>query len=337
MGNLCYKSRESEINSEENSSTTASASEHPESLSSNNQNLSGNETLIHDPTSEHSQSTDSDNDISQHSNEHELCQVLKKQKFEKSDAPRLHERLIPDQGSNKFGKIQKSLNCLMGNGRDLVLTIPEIVEELLPRNYPELTQFNGNEKLVVFVPEWYLTKAVKYVEPTRGLDLQEYSTRTAETQTCPERKKYFEDMKKFHMGGKRTYGGELPERTLYDVLQERFKNKNESVAVFHGIDILKLNLDRTFKVSEKDFVIISFTYRYVMVIEVKKTLGAGDSVAKSTKQLIEAKEDLEAWFGTEGLHNWMYIPVIFAENITIPLNCHSCNEFIITGTKLLIL
>ena len=74
-----------------------------------------------------------------------------------------------------------------------------------------------------------------------------------------------------------------------------------------------------------------------MVIEVKKTLGAGDSVAKSTKQLIEAKEDLEAWFGTEGLHNWMYIPVIFTENITIPLNCHSCKEFISTGTKLLIL
>ena len=97
------------------------------------------------------------------------------------------------------------------------------------------------------------------------------------------------------MGGKRTYGGELPERNLYDVLQERFKNKNESVAVFHGIDILKLNLDRTFKVSEKDFVIISFTYWYIMVIEVKKTLGAGDSVAKSTKQLMEAKEDLEAY------------------------------------------
>ena len=100
MGNLCHKSRESEINSEENSGISASASEHPESLSSNNQNLSENETLIHDPSSVQQHSidrTDSNNDISQHSNEHELCQVLKKQKFEKSDAPRLHERLIPDQ------------------------------------------------------------------------------------------------------------------------------------------------------------------------------------------------------------------------------------------------
>ena len=75
------------------------------------------------------------------------------------------------------------------------------------------------------------------------------------------------------------FRGEIPERSLYEELQNRFANRNESVVVFHGIDILKLNIDKPFKISEKDFVIISVTYRYIMVIEVKKTLGAGQTWA----------------------------------------------------------
>ena len=132
-------------------------------------------------------------------------------------------------------------------------------------------------------------------------------------------------------GGQRQYWGELPERRVYDKLQEHFKTSNEVVAIFHGIDILKLNLDRVMKVSEKDFVIINASYRYVMVVEVKRTLGAGESLEKSAKQLKEAKEDLEAWFGTEGLHNWVFIPVIFTENIDNPINCEECKRFIVEG------
>ena len=86
------------------------------------------------------------------------------------------------------------------------------------------------------------TKAVKYVEPGRGPQLQSYAE--VVSNMYPERKKYFEDIKKFYMGGRRTYRGELPERTLYDALQIHFLNGNESVAVFHGTDILKLNLDK---------------------------------------------------------------------------------------------
>ena len=115
------------------------------------------------------------------------------------------------------------------------------------------------------------------------------------------------------------------------MLQEHFKNSDEVVAVFHGIDILKLNLDRVMKVCEKDFVIINASYRYVMVVEVKRTLGSGESLEKSAKQLKEAKEDLEAWFGTEGLHNWVFIPVIFTEIIDNPIDCKECKRLIVEG------
>ena len=68
-----------------------------------------------------------------------------------------------------------------------------------------------------------------------------------------------------------------------------------------------------------------------MVIEVKNTLGAGDSVTKSITQLLEAKEDLEAWFATEGLENWTYRPMIYAEKIEIDINCSECKRFVIIG------
>jgi hypothetical protein len=284
-------------------------------------------------------------EIPNHSNETILCGILKTQAFRKIEGEKLDEKLANLRSSNKFGKIEKELHCLLGNGRNEVLTIPEIVNELLPRNYPELNEFRGEGKLtfwkksnlVIFVPEWYLTKAPKYVDPTRGPDLEKYSEEVASSSLCPERKKYFDDMKKFHIGGQRQHRGELPERRLYDTLQKYFKNSNDTVAVFHGIDILKLNLDRSFKVKEKDFVIINATRKCIMIIEVKRTLGAGDSIEKSEAQLSDAKEDLEVWFGTEGLHEWLYIPMIYTENIDPVLGCDECNKFVIEGRYILIM
>ena len=132
------------------------------------------------------------------------------------------------------------------------------------------------------------------------------------------------------------YSGELPERVLYHALQAYFCEKNESVAVFHGIDILKLNLEK-FKITEKDFVIINSNRRCIIVIEVKKTLGAGNSVEKSFQQLKEAKEDFEAWFGTEELHKWIFIPMIFTEEIQQNITCIECLKYIIEGKKIFLL
>ena len=293
-------------------------------IRNSNENIGGQEHLNTDFSA---QSEDS-SDVVQHTNTSHLCDTLNNQNFSKSEGPSLKDKLQPDQGDNRFGKIQKNLNCLLGNGRNQVLTIPEIVEELMPRNYPEWVDFDGTGKLVTFVPDWFLTKAPKYIDPSRGPQLKGYSEQMANE--CPERRRYFEDMKKFFMGGQRTHRGELPEKELYDSLQAYFKSKNETVAVFHGIDILKMNLER-FKVNEKDFVILNATRKCILVIEVKQTLGAGDSIQKSIKQLNEAKEDLEAWFGTEGLEDWTYVPMIYTEKIEPDIDCDRCNKHVIEG------
>ena len=107
-----------------------------------------------------------------HSNESVFCEVMKNHTFNSSAGPKLEEKLKPGEGSQKFGRIQKNLYCLLGNGNDKVLTIPEIANELLIRNYPEVVGFDGEGKLVIFVPEWYLTKASTCVEPSRSETLQ---------------------------------------------------------------------------------------------------------------------------------------------------------------------
>ena len=147
---------------------------------------------------------------------------------------------------------------------------------------------------------------------------------------CPERKRYFNELKNFYAGSQRMYRGEIPEKNLYFALQTYFNSKDEIVAIFHGIDILKMNLDKV-KVNEKDFVIINATHQCIIVIEVKNTLGAGDSVEKSIKQLQDAKEDFEAWFATEGLEHWRFIPIIYTEKLDIEINCSQCEQFIIVG------
>ena len=91
--------------------------------------------------------TVSNHDV-EHTNTGILCDILRNQKFIKSEGPCLKDRIKPDQGPNKFGKIQKNLSSLLGNGRNQVLTIPEIVEEIMPRNYPEIVDFDGTKKLV---------------------------------------------------------------------------------------------------------------------------------------------------------------------------------------------
>ena len=52
-------------------------------------------------------------DVVQHANTSVLCDILKKQNFDKSEGPFLEDRLKPDRGPNKFGKIHKNLNLLI--------------------------------------------------------------------------------------------------------------------------------------------------------------------------------------------------------------------------------
>ena len=78
-----------------------------------------------------------------------------------------------------------------------------------------------------------------------------------------------------------------------------------------------------------------FRHESIVDITMKSSINAnvctGNSIAKSIEQLLEAKEDLEAWFATEGLEHWRYMPMIYTEKIDIEIDCSECKQFVIVG------
>ena len=225
----------------------------------------------------------------------------------------------------------KNLICLLGHGH-IAKTIPEAVAKLLARNYPEVIEWNGDSKLVIFVPDFYLNKAVKYVEPSRGEELIAFCQDVARSDSVKQ--EYFKGHEKIFLGGKRTYSGEVPEMNLYHALKKHFEILNESVAVFHSLDILKFDVERQDNnVSEKDFIIVNASHGYIMAIEVKKTFGKGDSIEKSVQQLMDAKTELETYFESDFSPGWVFIPIIYYEDLEgFEISCDICKDFIIKGT-----
>ena len=174
-------------------------------------------------------------------------------------------------------------------------------------------------------------QAVEYVEPSRGKELQEMLKKAEEIN--PNQKSYFEKESKFFLGKRRMYLGELPELNLYKSLKKYFEDRNESIVVFFGHDVLKFDMTAdTNNKAEKDCILLNLTKNYVMMIEVKKSFGKGDSVNKAMLQITNGKVDFESWFSTEIDSCWKFIPMVYCHLLEsdVPI-CSSCKPFIIEG------
>ena len=225
----------------------------------------------------------------------------------------------------------------MGNGV-IATSIPDAVAKLLARNYPELVDFDGKSKLVIFIPDYYLSslKGVKYIDPSRGPELQAYAKEAAEL--YPDRKKEFKGHENVFIEGIRSYRGEVPEMKLYNALKRHSEKSNDSIAVFHSLDIMKFDLDKQEnKFTEKDFVVINATQGTVMAIEVKKTLT--ETTAKeSLDQLQGTLEDLQTYLKSDILTDevlspdWIFLPMIYCEEEDEIFSCDHCRQHIIRGT-----
>ena len=253
---------------------------------------------------------------------------------------RLGRKLAKKKGltkrDKKLRKIMKELIILLGHGQQ-VNSIPEAVAALLERNYPDLVKWNGDKKLVIFIPDFYLNKAVKYVNPNRGDEVLKNLEEAAELH--PERKEEFMKHRNALIGAKRVHRGEVPEVNVYNALTERFDKGDETVTIFHGLNITKFDLEQQDNnVNEKDFVLLSETYKYIAVIECKKTLDQ-ETLEKSLQQLADTKSDLESYLRNailadeeEITSDWMFAPFIYHEESEDNINfCDACKEHIIQG------
>ena len=145
--------------------------------------------------------------------------------------------------TQKIRNILKNLYILLGHGEQ-ARNIEEAVSKLMIRNYPEILAWDGKSKLVVFVPEFYLNKATEYVNPEDGPRLLRDCEDLTLAETNPERRKHLKSHENKFLAGKRTWMGEYPEMNLYNALTGYAEKKNESLAVFHGLNLLKFDADR---------------------------------------------------------------------------------------------
>ena len=255
----------------------------------------------------------------------------------KNIAKRLKPKKEFTNKEKKLRKIMKDLIVLLGNGV-IAKTIPEAVAKLLVRNYPKLVESDGKEKLVIFVPDYYLSslKMAKYIDPSRGPELEASAKKAAEL--YPERKKEFESHEKVFSGGIRSHRGEVPEMKLYNSLKKRSEESSETMSIFHSLDIMKFDIEKQEnKFTEKDFVIVNATHGYIMPIEVKKTLNQ-TTATESLEQLKGIREDLQTYLKSDILkdefisQDWMFLPMIFCEQEEAVFCCDGCRQHIITGT-----
>ena len=252
---------------------------------------------------------------------------------------KLKNKKVLSKKDKKLRKIMKDLLVLLGNG-ERVTTLTEAVAKLLVRNYPELVKWQGDAKLVIFIPDYFLNKAIKYVAPEKGQELLENLEKVKVLR--PDMEEDLEKHRKIVLGAKKMYGGEVPEVNLYKALQERFSKNDESLAIFHGLDIMKFDPDRQDNnVCEKDFILVSATHGYVAVIECKRTIGKDKVDKKSVQQLKDTKGDLESYFRNFVLESdqqfspdWIFIPLIYCEDVEGESNhCGLCENHIIKGNS----
>ena len=145
--------------------------------------------------------------------------------------------------TQKIRNILKNLYVLLGHGEQ-VRNIEEAVKKLMIRNYPEILAWDGKSKLVVFVPEFYLNKATDYVDPEDGPRRLRDCKDLTSAEPDPKRRKLLKHHENKFLGGKRIWRGEYPEMNLYNALTGYAEKKNESLAVFHGLNLYKFDPDR---------------------------------------------------------------------------------------------
>ena len=80
---------------------------------------------------------------------------------------------------------------------------------------------------------------MKYVDPKRGDQLINHLNEAAEL--YPTRREEFEHHSKEVKGAQRMHWGEVPEVRLYNALKDRCSKRDESLAIFHGLNIHKFD------------------------------------------------------------------------------------------------
>ena len=254
------------------------------------------------------------------------------------EGPRLEDRLNSmDSTDKRLKTIKKGLKILVGNG-NTINNIVEATDYLFKRDFPEIYELNeSSEKVQTFVPNYFLTKATKCLRPEKGDGILKELDECAKNN--PSKAEDFKARGKKVQSALRVYRGDRPEMDLFNDLKEFYAERDETVTVFHGHQLYDVDITssekRSCNIAEKDFIIVNLTCRYIMVIEVKNTYGAGESAEKAEKQLMNAMESIKAWFGADIDASWLFVPVVYCNDVVG--NKTPKNAYLVKGTEIILI
>ena len=155
--------------------------------------------------------------------------------------------------------------------------------------------------------------SARYVQPGKETDiLRDWQSKLISTTDENDIKLIEKEINHF-VGLKRNYAGDMLEKKFLEILKKYFLKRNEEFIIFHSYPFYKLDYnDHKNKINEKDFLIANLSHRYIMPIEVKRTLGKL-SIGSIIKQLTDAKSRFDSWYpNLRG--GWHWIPMAHFES-----------------------
>ena len=202
-------------------------------------------------------------------------------------------------------------------GQSLKLnSVPEVVDFLVIRDYPDLYNYNGKKRLgAIFVPDSYNPVKPDMVYVDKEKVPREKS------------KKDFTDAV-----------GDMAERSVYEVLKATLTHKKfkGSVLMIQGLEILAIDPKKRHRKHDRemDFLIVHKELSCVINIEVKNSLHQ-ERREKVKQQLIENHQFFEDWFGADISSKWRWVSMVYTEQ-PFPeevKNIFEKNEFIASGRQ----
>ena len=249
-----------------------------------------------------------------------VCGIIGRHEFDNSFESEPIMRRLESIGIRFEKKVKSRIRDFFLLGQGMVTeSIPQAAETLLKRDYPQIDEFSGDEKLEpIFVPEGYVPNN-PYIIKTEDMEFIE---------------------EQFPYETKRIVG-DLAEKEAYFVLRKYFQQKDEVVIVIHRLEMHLLA--KKFRKQpndncEMDFIIVNFTHSYIMNLEVKNLLGTKkykkglSSMEVVSQQIKKCQNCLEDWFSVDLEGSWHFIGAIFClkleQNLTF---CNVCQPYIIVG------
>ena len=206
-------------------------------------------------------------------------------------------------------------------GQNELNSVPEVVDTLTIRDYPDLYKYNGKKRLgAIIVPDSYNPAKPTMVHVDKDKLPQERTNND------------FKDAV-----------GDMAERSVYEVVKATFTHKKfkGSVLVIQGLNMLSIDPKKRRQKHDRemDFLIIHKELSCVINIEVKNFLGKLQR-KKIKQQLIENHQFFEDWFGSDISSKWTWISMVyseqaFPEDLKGEIAALSRNDFIASGRSAL--